>query len=873
MIRAEFQRFLQTLNNETTFEGVRKIANLVLENLDELVPLTTYQGQRVRQMVTLAQAHWDAVNVEIQPLPDDMVQQLSSITRLKNMSVGPFLGFSRPEVFDLSGRLVLIYGPNGTGKSSFCEALEYGLLGNVTEADCKRFRDQHEYLKNAHVNQFFPPIITVENEQGDEIALEADEALYRFCFVEKNRIDSFSRIAAQAPAKQTELISTLFGMDSFMEFVRNFTPEIDAKYIDLVGAKASLLAQKRQGLAGAQQQIQTNSAELQTIEIDEQNLANEYSEGVTFNQMVYELNGEEQNPGAIQKLEIELQQPVATKSGLDSTELQELENSIATNISDLTTKRQELADASQQVSFQQLYDAVTKVQSSSPDQCPACKTPLSHTAVNPYTHANIELQKLRHLAALQQTAQQLEQNIEQSLFKLSQVINTCLKFLPQNNPLNAYQIAGNGQPSNSWWNALLQPLQDGFTPWEHLDSQVNHLVDADVKVDNAAQIRSEKQAELIRFREFSRQITVLQTRRHTANKAIADAQQLIQTFETENAQLITDAESEKSVVQRNQAISNAYTDFVGSLNAYSNSLPARLVADLGEIVVNLYNAFNRNDSPSELLAGVKLPLAQNQRLEIAFQNQPRQFFDALHVLSEGHIRCIGLAMLLAKNLKENCPLLIFDDPVNAIDDDHRESIRRTLFEDDYFSNKQILLTCHGEEFFKDIQNLLPAKTVSQTQSFAFLPRLDELHIRVDFNCAPRNYILAARGHFDRNEIRDALAKSRQALETLTKGKVWKYVNKHGDGNLSLKFRSPTAPIELRNLTDQLRKQIGKAEFGDINKNLVYDPLDTLLGLNGESREWRYLNKGTHEEQDRAEFDRNSVQVIVTTLEQLDAALA
>jgi hypothetical protein len=46
----------------------------------------------------------------------------------------------------------------------------------------------------------------------------------------------------------------------------------------------------------------------------------------------------------------------------------------------------------------------------------------------------------------------------------------------------------------------------------------------------------------------------------------------------------------------------------------------------------------------------------------------------------------------------------------------------------------------------------------------------------------------------------------------------------------------------------------------------------LLGINGDSREWRYLNKGTHEEADRAEFDRQSVQQIVAALEQLDAAV-
>lgn len=49
MIRAEYLRFLQTLNNETISEDVRKIGNLVLRYLDELLPLSTHQGQRVKK--------------------------------------------------------------------------------------------------------------------------------------------------------------------------------------------------------------------------------------------------------------------------------------------------------------------------------------------------------------------------------------------------------------------------------------------------------------------------------------------------------------------------------------------------------------------------------------------------------------------------------------------------------------------------------------------------------------------------------------------------------------------------------------------------------------------------------------------------------
>jgi recombinational DNA repair ATPase RecF len=58
--------------------------------------------------------------------------------RLRNMTIGPFRGFRTPEPFDLQKRIILFYGPNGSGKTSFCEGLEYGLLGSVEEAETKR---------------------------------------------------------------------------------------------------------------------------------------------------------------------------------------------------------------------------------------------------------------------------------------------------------------------------------------------------------------------------------------------------------------------------------------------------------------------------------------------------------------------------------------------------------------------------------------------------------------------------------------------------------------------------------------------------------------------------------------------------------------
>ncbi len=384
--------------------------------------------------------------------------------------------------------------------------------------------------------------------------------------------------------------------------------------------------------------------------------------------------------------------------------------------------------------------------------------------------------------------------------------------------------------------------------------------------------RQQKADRLKELRLLYEQVIQLQTRRKTLEEGIAKANTAITVFDEKNKMLIEAVKQEKDVVTQNQLISAAYSQVVERLNSYKDALPGKLVADLGELVVQLYNAFDRGDAPNDLLANLKLPVSPGECIQVSFCGDPETYFDTLHVLSEGHIRCVGLAILLAKNLKENCPILIFDDPVNAIDDDHREAIRRTLFEDDYFHGKQIILTCHGEEFFKDIQNLLGAERTKVSRRLTFLPQLGEKRIRIDFHSAPRNYLLSAQEHFDKLETRNALEKARQALEALTKGKIWRYVSKHGDGNLSIKLRAANAPIELRNLTEQLKSKLLLREFTHTDRDAVLTPINTLLGFGGDSREWRYLNKGTHEEADRAEFDRTTVKSIIDSLADLDSVL-
>lgn len=569
----------------------------------------------------------------------------------------------------------------------------------------------------------------------------------------------------------------------------------------------------------------------------------------------------------------ELQRPIATKSRLIWSSVQELKQSIDEHLLTRQGKRQELSNSSLKLSFKSLYNSLINLQETNPNICPACKTPISQTTQNPYTNASAELKTLAYLAQLELEVEDIEKNLRQLLTQLLWVINKlCDMYAP--NPLKTLQTAQNTQPDELWYQSIFLIRGDNFSLWQHIEAQVKQAESTDAAIAVAVQNRRMMQENLNRARDYASKAITLVSSLDTLKQTQQTAQNYIDVFESQNKVLIEEAEKERSTVSRNHQIVSAYSAFVQYLNRYMHSLPIKLVEDLGEQATALYNAFNRYDADNEKLASIKLPLNQDERLRISYRKDSLQFFDALHVLSEGHIRCIGLAILLAKNIKTMSPFVIFDDPVNAIDDEHRRAIRETLFIDNFFKNKQIVLACHGEEFFKDIHQTLGSEQSKKSESYIFLPREEDSGVRIVSMQRPKNYLLAAIELHKSYETRDALMSARRALEYLCT-KTWRHYSKYcakNDGLISVSKRDPQAEIDLRLLAENLKVKVSKAK-GDIpHRETIVEALETALQQGGGSSHWIYYNKGTHEEEDRPEFDHTTVGDIVQALVRLENAL-
>lgn len=866
-IRSEFQRFLQHLDARQVPDDARRLASVVYDHLDTLAEVGATRRARSTRLVPLAERH--LLNALLRRGAEFHAEHdAPAAFRLEQLTVGPFRGFMAPETFDLSHDLTLVYGSNGTGKSSFCEALETAMLGTISEAQAKRV-DHEQYCNNARLRRHVVPVLTTRTGDAAPTVLAADEAEYRFCFIEKNRLDDFARIAARTPGDQRQLIATLFGVDQFSEFVRGFNQSLDES-LTLVGPLALRLKTRREQLAASDQVIKTFPGKVRTQEEAEAALADKILPGQGYVAACTWLVGAGEEVGRLAAVQALIEQPALALHNVTQARLRGLlaeRQRLLGLVTDVTGK---LGKRASEVSFARLYEAVAAL-SEGATACPACGTDLARVHENPFERAAQGLKELEELAALQKELKGHQDGYAEALRSLRAEMLRAV---------SAAEVACPAELEAAELPALPEKLADDWfaegeqgepSHWSRLMAVVVRVEAADAESGRANAARAGYVEERQKLDPLRLEVERLRTQRKTLQDEFDVAQGVIAQFDEANKDLIERVGTEELVVRLHARVKAAYDEFLRELQAYLAALPSQLLEGLNEHAKDLYNAFNRGDRPGDLLHSLSLPQAENEKIEIVFAGEKNRRYDALVILSEGHIRCLGLAILLAKNIAQRCPVVIFDDVVNAIDDDHRSGIWRTFFEDGHLDGKQVILTSHAQEFLDRIQQELGAARAARTKRFKFLPHEGEHELNVDTDPPTKNYVVRAQEAFARDERRDALRYSRPAIEALT-DQLWRWFGNRVDGRLELKLAGPGSPWELNNKCLKLRGAVGRIieRFPEAAPAVL--ALTTLTGVAGGSIEWGYLNGGTHDAERDHEFDVATVRTIVEAVGALDTAV-
>lgn len=867
-VESEHQRFLEHLAAVDTPVNVQRFAELVHQNLDALAEVGNVRRARSARLASIV-IEGMRTTLQTTQVVASAGQVSQQAFRLAGLQVGPFRGFMTPETFDLSRDITLVYGPNGSGKTSFCEALEYAMLGAVGEAKAKRI-DQKLYCDNARVKNHAAPQLTGVMAHGNPFRIQPNETDFRFCFIEKNRLDDFARIAAKTPGDQKLLIATLFGIEQFANFVRGFNSDLDGNLM-LVGLKGQELAQKKIAVAASTQVVQQFELKKAALNEEALNVASAFDPTKSFKELRNWLRGTKEQPSPLAIAKAELDKPRAKIFDVTAVGVQSIIDGVKSFGGQLGQIRNTLQQRASDVSFRQLYNAVNALATGA-SECPACRTPIDQVTVNPFERATAGIAQLKELGDLQEKEAKLkEQLVDQAsrlLIAMHAAVNAA-KIIAADEVAAANLPDLPDETSGKWMAVWMDEDDRAIKALLQLLSRVE-------EADKAARDLEEKRTKLVaereRLQDLQTAFTRLEGRFEALKKDLSTAKIAIETFEAQNKKLLDEVEAEKLVVKHHEVVRVAYDAYLAKLKGYLDVLPAQLVKGLGEQAKELYNAFNRGDHPNDQLLTLSLPLAENEKIQVELAGAPGQKFDALHIFSEGHVRCLGLAILLAKNLDQGCQVVIFDDVVNAIDDEHRDGIWRTFLGEGRLDGKQIILTSHAEEFLTRIQQELGAKKAAEIGRYHFLPHLGEYHLRVDTAPPSKNYVLLAQEAASNHQKRDALRNARAALESLT-DRTWKWLGKIGDGELDLKLNRPGAPVELYNKCGKLLSALNKQQLAvtyPAARGMIAG-LNGLLGVGGQSIEWTYLNKGTHDETRDHEFDIATVRTIVSCLTTLDTA--
>jgi len=867
----EFRNWVRSLDVNSLSEHERRLINVILNNFAELEPLGTAGARRANRLKELIDQNRLTASPTLN-VPD--VSPLGAafpIRQIQSLQIGPFRGFSQSETFDLSKSFVLVYGPNGSGKSSLCEGIEYALLGTIQEAESKRIK-VNRYAKNIAAGTFSDPILTGVDAQGQSCVVVADPQSFGFCFIEKNRIESFARMTATTPADQTARIASLFGLDQFNSFVEGFTDNFD-NYLDLVGLKMQELQTKEAALQTHHAVLASMPQRVEALAEEKVQVVGQQKVVATFDELAAYVNGDSTKKGRIAEIETILMQAAPCTLALPSDGiLDAASKKIEAALLQFLDLADELQAAKADLSFKKLYEAVIEVENHVTDSCPACLTPLSQTATNPFSHARKKRDELKKLVELESKSDQAWQVVQVSVREgigvLSE-LNQTGRAAGVGRDVEVPPVLRNYAPARSEVTfegiALLAEMLVPTSP----EMLKNKLAVEKRNAESQKQVleRSRLEAEKMAMRAIADRIIEIRTKESAIVADQTQAQTAVREFQKQQSGLIKAAQAEKPLIEDNVRYVSAYNALLAKLRAHRDGLPTSMVRDISDLTRDIYNNINAHDCEFDRLATLELPTAPGANISVRFCGDATcTEQDALHVLSEGHLRCLGLAVLLAKNVHQGCPFVIFDDVVNAIDDEHRHGIAELLSTNSAFRDKQIIVTTHGEEFAKTLSTqFCQADYQQKVCAIDFISAKERREIVVNHACSVRNYVVRAEEHQASSQWRDCLMNCRRAVENSCH-RLWnRLARKYNIGILVL-VRSPRSDPDLSSVVDGLLKFL-KNTVGETNEaaKMLCENFSVLK----QPQAWTYLNQGTHDVSDLEEFDAVIVNRVLAATKTLD----
>ena len=183
---------------------------------------------------------------------------------------------------------------------------------------------------------------------------------------------------------------------------------------------------------------------------------------------------------------------------------------------------------------------------------------------------------------------------------------------------------------------------------------------------------------------------------------------------------------------------------------------AQLLSAISRRVAQIYSAFH----PGEDLDAVSVEPWTAKGVELAIEFYGSRQRPPHGVLSESHLNSLAIALFLAmaESFNEQIGFLVLDDVINSFDVEHRGRLAELLA--DGFAGWQLIVLTHDQQFFEHLSRRAPSWRRLEFTSWSYTsgPRTTEYQTR--------DILRAARERLTSGDVHGAAAKARRALEEL-----------------------------------------------------------------------------------------------------------
>ena len=685
---------------------------------------------------------------------------------------------------DKQTKIISLFGFNGDGKSSFTEALEFSLTGHVIEAERRQYKksDIFNYIKNINsakgkvdvklvdyatnnkINLNRDTNGTIELTQNDfepedEIIINEINEEMNKVFIEKNRIDSF---VLSKGKKQIELYGELLGFSEINRFIKKYWRDYSTERGKELYKKESIAKEKLQDL----KEREVTEPEIKLTEFESEILKRISSEESLddINSFVDNLSFDDfkrVKNERLTKLKNEKNILLNLNKGL---ELIRIWKKLKKEIKELKKELLELAlkeDIDENIL--DLYRKAKEIfKENNLDDCPLCGDSNKAIAeikneVSAYLKTAQKLTEVREKIKKEEIAKKEEEVKLKELFK-----ELDLDYSTEN--LNEKYITKQKEK-------LLYIESDNY------NQEVNTLA----KIEEKLRDYKKKQEQISKYNEDIEKAKKALKKETAKNKKIDEILQQIKEFED-------------------------------IMNNHRNDFIKNLLSQISELIKIYYNDIVIDNK----IEDINFKSDKDIGLYINFKGYKRESNDPRKILSEGQLKCFGLAILLALHKKSGLSLLVLDDIINAVDIDHRKNMIELIIAESK-KDRQIIITTYDKLFQEKLINLAEDNTAV---SYYFS---DELLLEE----ANNNFTDIIKRSTNKNDCRNALLYMRIALENAV-------YNIAEEKKINVPFKDEMRKYGL----SQLLKSV-------INSTKIIQPLKELLSDIKENYNYSMLNQEAH----------------------------